>query len=413
MAIQSVTEKDSKINEIKVIGLISFGHMMSHFFFFVMPPLFLSLKQEFGVSYTLLALPMATYALAAGITQTPVGFLIDRIGARKLLILGSGVQGLSVAAIGFSSSFWQLMALYTITGIANTVFHPADYGILSGSIARERLGRAYSIHLFSGNLGWVLVPGVMIGLAELWNWRAAFIVVGLVGFVFSVVVWAMAGSLSEEVPERGKAAAGSDHDGSSVKQGLRLLTSYPIVMCMLFYVMLTMGFSGVRSFVVVALNQLYGMSEVLGNTILTGFMAGSAAGVLVGGLVADRFGPRIATAFATLVSAGVLLVVIGSYALPATVVLVAITLSGALQGVLMPSRDLLIRAVTPQGSMGKVLGFLTTGMMLAAAVVQPLFGWLMDLHEPRWVFWLSAVFVVGGLFCFAGASTTADQEQPA
>ena len=135
--------------------------------------------------------------------------------------------------------------------------------------------------------------------------------------------------------------------------------------------------------------------------------------VLVGGLVADRYGPRIATAVSTLVSAGVLLVWVGSYELPFAVILVAITLSGILQGLLLPSRDLLIRAVTPQGSMGKVLGFLTTGMMLAAAAVQPVFGWLMDIQEPRWVFWLSAIFVVAGLFCFAGASSTADEKQPA
>jgi predicted MFS family arabinose efflux permease len=401
------------LQEIKVIGLISFGHMMSHFFFFVMPPLFLSLKQEFDVSYAVLALPMAAYALAAGVTQTPVGFLIDRIGARKLLILGSGIQGLSVAAIGFTDVFWQLMVLYTITGIANTVFHPADYGILSGSIAKERLGRAYSIHLFSGNLGWVLVPGVMIGLTALWDWRVAFIIVGMVGFGFALVVWAMSGSLSEEVSEHDKAANKSNHDSHSVKEGLRLLVSYPIMMCMLFYVMLTIGFTGVRSFIVVALNQLYGMSEILGNTILTGFMAGSAVGVLIGGLVADRYGPRIATAFATLVSAGVMLVFVGSYELPAPVILTAITLSGALQGVLLPSRDLLIRAVTPQGSMGKVLGFLTTGMMLAAAAVQPVFGWLMDIQEPRWVFWLSAIFVIGGLFCFAGANNTTTERETA
>ena len=401
------------LQEIKVIGLISFGHMMSHFFFFVMPPLYLSLQQEFDVSYAVLALPMSAYALAAGITQTPVGFLIDRIGARKLLILGSGIQGLSVVAIGFTDTFWQLMALYTITGIANTVFHPADYGILSGSVAKERLGRAYSVHLFSGNLGWVLVPGVMIGLTALWDWRVAFIIVGMVGFIFSLVVWALSGSLSEEVSDKEKAANKSNHDAHSVTEGLRLLMSYPIMMCMLFYVMLTIGFTGVRSFMVVALNQLYGMSELLGNTILTGFMAGSAAGVLVGGLVADRYGPRVATAFATLVSAGVMLIIVGTYQLPTAVILVAITLSGVLQGVLLPSRDLLIRAVTPQGSMGKVLGFLTTGMMLAAAAVQPVFGWLMDIQEPKWVFWLSAVFVIGGLFCFAGASSTAEEKQPA
>ena len=399
--------------EIKVIGLISFGHMMSHFFFFVLPPLYLSLQQEFDVSYTVLALPMAAYALAAGITQTPVGFMVDRMGARKLLILGSGIQGLSIAAIGLTDTFWQLFALYTITGIANTVFHPADYAILSGSIAKERLGRAFSIHLFSGNLGWVLVPGVMITLAELWDWRTAFILVGLVGFGFALMVWSLMGVLSEEVSDRGQKSGEMPHEAASLQDGLRLLMSYPIMMCMMFYVMLTVGFTGIRSFILVALNQLYGMSEVLGNTILTGFMVGSAAGVLIGGIVADRFGPRIATAFGTLVSSGVLLIWIGAYELPFSIILVAITLSGALQGLLLPSRDLLIRAVTPQGSMGKVLGFLTTGMMLAAAAVQPVFGWIMDMNEPRWVFWLSAIFVAGALFCFAGASSSQEEKQPA
>lgn len=373
----------------------------------------MSIQKEFDVSFTVLALPMAAYAIAAGVTQTPVGFLVDRIGARKLLIMGSGLQGLSIIAIGFTDTFWQLLVLYTVTGVANTVFHPADYAILSGSIAKERLGRAFSVHLFSGNFGWVLVPGVMIGLSELWDWRTAFIIVGLTGFCFSLVVWMLIGSLSEEVSDGAKRSQNSDHDGQSLSDGLRLLMSYPIMMCMMFYVMLTVGFTGIRSFIVVALNQLYGMSELVANTVLTGFMAGSAAGVLIGGIVADRYGPRIATAVGTLVSAGVLLILVGSYALPATVILIAISLSGVLQGVLLPSRDLLIRAVTPQGSMGKVLGFLTTGMMLAAAAVQPVFGWIMDTQDPRWVFWLSAIFVAGALFCFAGANGTTDQKQPA
>lgn len=400
----------SPSQEIKVTGLISFGHFMSHFYFMVLPPLYLTLQTEFDVSFTVLALPMALYALAAGVTQTPVGFMVDKIGARKLLILGSGIQGLSIAAIGFTETFWQLTLLYMLTGIANTVFHPADYAILSGSISKKRLGRAFSIHLFSGNLAWAIVPIVMVGL---WDWRTTFMVVGMVGFVFSLVVWAMSGSLREEVADRAEAARESNHDSHSVRQGLSLFLSFPIMMCMLFYVMLTVGFTGIRSFMVVALNQLYGMSEILANTVLTGFMAGSAAGVLIGGLVADRYGPRIATAIGTLVSAGILLIWVGSYELPYTITLTALTLSGILQGLLLPSRDLLIRAVTPQGSMGKVLGFLTTGMMLAAAAVQPVFGWIMDTQDPRWVFWMSATFVAGALFCFAGANGATGEKQPA
>mgnify|MGYP003311219970 FL=1 len=92
--------------------------------------------------------------------------------------------------------------------------------------------------------------------------------------------------------------------------------------------------------------------------------------------------------------------------MPVIVILVAIIISGMLQGILLPSRDLLIRAVTPTGSMGKVVGFLTMGMMMAAAMVQPIFGWLMDINEPRWVFWLSAIFVAAALFCFSSARSS-------
>ena len=389
--------------ELKVISLISFGHMLSHFFFFVLPPLYLALKEEFAVSYVLLALPMAVYAVAAGVTQTPVGFWVDRMGARKILIAGLILQGLSVAAIGLTTTFWQLLILYTITGVANTVFHPADYAILSGSIAKERLGRAFSLHLASGNLGWVFVPGVMIGLTELWDWRTAFIIVGMIGFIFGLVVWACISTMSEERSDEKSKNQQEDRDSDTTKDGIALLFSFPIMMCFAFFIMLTIGFTGIRSFMVVALNQLYGLSDVVGNTILTGFMAGSFIGVLVGGLVADRYGPRVATAIGTLVGAAVLLLLVGSYDLPVIVIFTTIAISGLLQGVLLPSRDLLIRAVTPAGSMGKVVGFLTMGMMMAAAAVQPIFGWLMDINEPRWVFWLSAIFVSGALFCFSSA----------
>lgn len=392
--------------EISVIALISFGHMLSHFFFFVLPPLYLILKTEFEVSYAVLALPMAFYAVAAGITQTPVGFWVDRVGARKLLIIGLIIQGLSVAAIGFSSTFWQLVAFYTITGIANTVFHPADYAILSGSIAKERLGRAFSLHLASGNLGWVFVPGVMIGLSEMWDWRIAFIIVGTLGCLFGFIVWTFSKTLSEETTKISNSDNRSAERSPDFRDGLKLLISFPIMMCFSFFIMLTIGFTGIRSFMVVALNQLYGITNIIGNTVLTGFMAGSFLGVLIGGFVADKFGPRVATAIGTLIGAAVLLVFVGSYNLPILVILIAITLSGLLQGILLPSRDLLIRAVTPSGSMGKVVGFLTMGMMMAAAVVQPIFGWLMDINEPRWVFWLSAIFVAGALFCFSSARSS-------
>ena len=122
------------VRDIRVIGLISFGHMLSHFYFLVLPPILPLLKSELDVSYTALGALMSAFALAAGIAQTPVGFIVDRVGARIVLVAGLFVEGLCIALMGLADGFWMLMALYAVAGVANTVFHPADYAIMAASI---------------------------------------------------------------------------------------------------------------------------------------------------------------------------------------------------------------------------------------------------------------------------------------
>ena len=97
---------------------------------------------------------------------------------------------------------------------------------------------------------------------------------------------------------------------------LELLFTLPIMMCFWFFIFVTLGFTGVRAFFVAAMDILYGMPLGLLNTALTGFLLGSALGILAGGVLADRIGPRIVTATVTLVSAGALIVLVGSMSLP-------------------------------------------------------------------------------------------------
>ena len=85
--------------------------------------------------------------------QTPVGFLVDRYGARRFLVGGALLMSLSIAAMGLATSFWQILVLATLSGIGNSVIHPADYAILTGSVDKDRMGRSFALHTFSGNLG--------------------------------------------------------------------------------------------------------------------------------------------------------------------------------------------------------------------------------------------------------------------
>ena len=401
--------------DFKVIGLTGFAHLMSHIYFLVLPPILPLLKSEFDVSYTALGLVMTGYGIAAGVMQTPVGFLVDRIGGRPALAIGMGLQAGCIALMGFATEYWQLLVIYSVSGAANTVYHPADYAILSAAIPKERLGRAFSIHLFTGNFGWAVTPGIMVGLTALWSWRWALILLGVVGMLFALLLWTQGKLLDDDIhmrqkrleeknqrrDEAGQAAARGD-----VIDGIGLLLSLPIMMCFFFFASITLGFTGLRSFFVAAMDLMYGTPLISLNAALSGFLAGSALGILAGGMVADRLGARIGTAIVTLVSAGALVVLVGLTPMSLFWLITVLTASGFLQGVLLPTRDLLIKSVTPDGSMGKVMGFLSSGTMLASGVVPVLFGWILDVADPNWVFWISAIFITGALFSFVTARET-------
>jgi MFS family permease len=70
-----------------------------------------------------------------------------------------------------------------------------------------------------------------------------------------------------------------------------------------------------------------------------------------------------------------------------TVALIGVmSLVGLSSGIIMPSRDMIVRAVTPPGSFGKVFGFVTTGFNIGGIVAPLIFGTIMDHGNPRLVF---------------------------
>ena len=74
---------------IRVNAVIGTGHFLSHFYQLCLPPMFLAWQSSFGVSFAELGLSIALMSCAAGLLQTPVGFLVDRYGARPFLVCGA------------------------------------------------------------------------------------------------------------------------------------------------------------------------------------------------------------------------------------------------------------------------------------------------------------------------------------
>ena len=385
----------------KIIGLVCFPHMMSHFYYTTLPPMFGVLMAAFAIDEFEVAAVITAFALAAGIGQTPIGFLVDRIGSRMVLICGVVLEASAIGAIGLADAYWQLIVLGAIGGFGHTVFHPADYAIMSTAISEHRIGRAFGAHSFSGYLGFALAPIFMTGVAALWHWKAAFLLAGAIGLLGALLLW-INGDLIADRPARHRPSPKNDQQPApdSVAGGLRLLLSVPIVMCFFYFVFHQFGLGGVRNFLVLGLEDLYGIPVVVGGAALSCLMIGGAGGVLAGGMLADRIGPQVATAFCTLVPAGVLIALIGAYDMPSIVLFVVVTLAGFLLGLLIPSRDMLLRSVTPKGSMGKVMGFASTGSNVGGAIMPLALGYIMVHHDARLVFWIPAFFVAAAFLTF-------------
>src|SRR5665213_1260932 len=173
---------------VRIVGAISTAHFVSHYYIILLAPLLPFVRADYGVSYTEIGLAFAAFNVVSAALQTPAGFLVDRLGARALLIIGLLLGAGAFVVAGLIDSFWVLVAMFAIAGVGNTVYHPADYALLSHHVPADRISHAFSIHTFAGMLGSAVAPASLLMMQSLWGWRGAFIGAGIFGFAVAAVM---------------------------------------------------------------------------------------------------------------------------------------------------------------------------------------------------------------------------------
>lgn len=377
----------------KVIGLVSAGHFFSHFYMLLLPPLFPLLRDVYGVGYTELGFAIAVFSVTTALTQVPVGFLVDRYGASKILIAGIYLEALAIALIGVFPYYGALLGFMVLAGLANAVYHPADYSILNSSVNQQRMGRAFSIHTFSGFSGDALAPLTILFLASLLDWRIGLIICGIAGALTATMMLYHVAILQDNATEQ------ADHRPAHRQQegqrsGISLLLSAPILMGLLFFVCISLAGRGVNGFTVATLNTLYETPLETAAMVLSAFLFVSPIGVLVGGWIADRVTRHDIVAAVCFVLSGLAIFTVAAVELSLPMIAVLFAIAGFCTGVVAPSRDMMIRSVTPPGEMGKVFGFVSTGFNIGGIIGPILFGYLLDHADPRLVFWTVAAISV-------------------
>ena len=368
---------------LRTLALISIAHWVSHFHMLVLPMLFPFLKQQLGVGYIELGFALTVFAVVSALTQAPTGYLVDHVGARRILMTGLAAGGLALILLGLHLSYASLIASAVLLGLANSVYHPANYAILSAHMDEARMGRAFSIHTFAGYLGGAVAPAIVAALVALGGGVGALIVAGAIGPLTALLL------LIGNVPDAGA----TKKDGGTRGPQPNVMTPALILLTILF-MLLTLSTSGIANFGVVALMGGYGTSFPTANVALTCYLGASAVGVLAGGVLADRTQRHGQFAAACFAINAAIVCGIATATPPAPLLIAAMAVAGFLSGVIAPSRDMLVRAAAPAGTAGRAFGIVSTGFNIGGIASPLLFGWIMDQNAPHWVFGASVVFML-------------------
>ena len=385
------------IERAKLVTLIGAGHLYSHFSNLALPPLFLGLRAEFDVSFVTLGTAVAAANVATGISQVPFGVVVDRLGGRVTLLIGLLMIGAGFVLMGLANEFWQIIALSIVVGAGNGVFHPADYSILSARVDERHMGRAVSIHGFTGYAGWFVAPGIMLALDAWLGWRGALAAAGAAGLVIAAYVVWQGASLNEDAGARPAPRDRPDF-AESLRRSLDLVRSRPMLMLFAFYLLTSFTTASLMSFAIVAFGDLHGASQEDGGKILTAFFGAMSIGVLLGGVIADRTNRHGLVTGTAIGGAAVTFLLAAFGTVPLSAVAISIALGGLLYGITTPSRDLLVRAATPPGFIGIAFGFTSTGLGIGGAIGPVVCGWMMDAGRPDWMFMLIAAVTALAVF---------------
>src|SRR6185437_15165332 len=378
----------SRPSYVRVVAAVCAAHFVAHYFIILLAPLMPFVRAEYGVSYTAIGFAFVAFNIVSATLQTPAGFLVDRFGARPLLVAGLIISSVAFITAGLVDSFWVLIAMFALAGVGNTVVHPADYSLLSQHVPSERIGQAFSVHTFAGMLGSAVAPASLLIMQSQWGSRGAFIGAGALGIVVAAILLA----IRDFSAVRASSGPATRQNADNSAAGWQLLLSAPIILNLVFFVLLAIISAGLYNYSVVALGALYGTPVRTANVALSGNLMFSAIGVLIGGLLVGRTTRHGLVAAVGLAAMALFTALIAAIEFGPAVLISAMSLIGFFSGIIMPSRDMIVRDVTPPGSFGKVFGFVTTGFNIGGIISPLIFGAIMDYGSPRFVFLAIAAF---------------------
>ncbi len=392
-----------------VVGVVSGSHVVNHLYLVLFPPILATLAADFGVGLGALGIAMGVQALVNTVLQLPYGYLADNYDRVISLGLCLGLGAVGAAILALAPTFGWLLVGQVVLGAGVAGHHPAHFPLLSDASSADLRGKAYSVHGLAGNVGFAAPPVVIVGVTALpgATWRHAFGLIAVAGACYGLLAcYVLARHVSNDVtrpnPDADDARAAAGSRLARIREELRALGQSRAVLGLGVVAMLaSTAFWGVSSYVVVLLEDGYGVAAGTASLTLTAMFLAGAVLILVGGPLADRFRPGLVLASAYALVSVAVFVLASMTVSPLLAVGVAI-FAGSLGSLGLPARDKLADLLSARGDIGRNFAVVTIGIMLGNTVAPPLFGALIETTGYRETFTL-----VGGFAVLAALATLA------
>jgi len=170
------------------LGVIYAAHGANHAFVLVLPAVLVSLRAEFGASFTTLGTVATVSTILYGLGALPAGLLADRFGPPRLLRLFAALSIVCCLLAALAPGIWWLAAALALLGAAGAFYHPAGLSELTLTVPSQGRGRVFGVHGSAGNLGAALAPLLAGAVASAWTWRGSYALAGLTAAVLLVAL---------------------------------------------------------------------------------------------------------------------------------------------------------------------------------------------------------------------------------
>jgi MFS family permease len=275
------------IHPMRSLGLLSVAHAVNHAYAVLLPPIFLAIIDEFGVTVSAVAILAAVGAFAAGMVQLSYAELTRRVSRRRLLGLGGLVFGGGFAATALASNFVTFAIPTILARIGGSPQHPVGNGLLAEQFPAARRGFAISAHIAGGNLGTVVIAVVGTTMLAAIGWRGVSVVFGVAAALIAVGILAL-------VRERGTDRAAAVAGGSS-RDALRRVVADRDLRWLFLTSVLGGGGRGlgvVNLFALIYLTRVLGFDEETSGLMYGALIVFSVPMPLVAGWLSDRVGRK-------------------------------------------------------------------------------------------------------------------------